>query len=261
MDNKIIYVSPEGNDNDEGTFENPLSSFKEAVKRADKNGCTIYVRQGRYHFSETLEIINKKNITIKPYENEMVFLDGGKVIPNERIKKLSDENIKNRIINKDVLTDIYEADLSGLGIEFEKYGNIGFDRCIKASPTELFINAVPQNVVMYPKKGDLPYSLKTVASGSSPNNGDFKKEKPVISYEDERCSLWKDVKEASVTGIFFWSYAHDTISIEKIDTDNKTITLNSPHYFGIADKPFCHWKVLNILEEISEKGEYFIDCD
>ena len=65
---------------------------------------------------------------------------------------------------KEVLNDVYEADLSGLGIEFEKYTNIGFDRCTKASPTELFINAEPQSVVMYPKKDSAPYPLKTVLS-------------------------------------------------------------------------------------------------
>lgn len=261
MKNSIIYVSNNGKDKNNGTISSPLLTLQEAVNKADKNGCTIYVRGGRYHFSETLEIINKKNITVKPYENEKVYLDGGKVIPNERIKKLSDENIKNKIINKEVLNDVYEADLSGLGIEFEKYTNIGFDRCTKASPTELFINAEPQSVVMYPKKDSAPYPLKTVFSGSAPSKCDFDIKKPVIAFSEDRCSLWKNAKEASVTGIFCWSYAHDTIGIEKIDTENKTITLNSPHYFGITDKNFCHWRVLNILEEMSEKGEYYIDCE
>ncbi len=257
----IIFVALNGNDKNEGTIEKPLLSLNEAVKRADEKGCTIYVREGRYHFSQTLEIINKKNIEIKPFENEKVYFDGGVVVPNDRIHKLSDEKIKERIINKNVLKDICEADLSGLGIKLEKYGNIGFDRCTKASPTELFINAEPQRVVVYPKKENEPYALKTVESGSAPSKKDFSMKKPVISFSEDRCALWKEATDASVTGIFCWSYAHDTIGIEKIDTENKTITLNSPHYFGLEDKNFCYWRALNILEEMSEKGEYFIDCE
>ncbi len=256
-----LYVSKKGCDTNSGTLESPLFNLQTAIDKADEKGCTIYVREGRYAFSQTLEIVGKKNIEIKAFEDEKVYFDGGVIVPNERVKKLSDEKIKERIINKSVLDDIYEADLSGLGIEFEKYGNIGFDRCTKAAPTELFINAEPQNVVIYPKKDAAPYPLKTIASGSVPCNCDFNKKKPVIAFSGDRCALWKDAKEASVTGIFCWSYAHDTIGIEKIDIKNKTITLNSPHYFGVTDKNYCYWRILNILEEMSEKGEYFIDCE
>lgn len=256
-----IFVSKIGNDNNVGSMLEPLATITEAIKRMEENGGKIYVREGRYRFFETLEIIEKNNITIMPYQNEKVYFDGGVVVPNEHIHKLSDEKIKNRIINKDILDSVFEADLSNLETELEKYGNVGFDRCTKASHTELFINGKPQNVVIYPKKDKPAYKLKTVDGGSVPHNGDFENKKPVIAFEDERCKLWKDAHQASVTGIFCWSYAKDTIGIDKIDIENKTITLNSPHYAGVKDEEFCNWRVLNLIEEISEKGEYFIDCE
>lgn len=258
---KKVFVSLLGNDSNSGSCDQPLLTLKEAINRLGNDGGEIFVREGRYRFFETLEIIGKNNVFIKPYDNEKVFFDGGVVIPNERIKKLEDEDIKSRIINKSILENVYTADLSGLGIEFEKYSNIGFYRCTKASSTELFINSKPQSIVVYPKEGQAPYPLKTVEKGSVPGEEDFSKKKPVIRYEDERCSLWKNAKEALITGIFNLPYAHDTIGIEKIDTENKTFTLNSPHYFGFEDHDYCYWRVLNLLEEISEKGEYYIDCE
>lgn len=256
----VIYVSKSGNDKNSGTIEAPLLNLQSAVDRIGEG--TIYVRDGRYNFSKALEIIGKKNITITPYENEKVYLDGGVVVPNERIKKLEDEKIRERIINKDILENVYEADLSGLGIELVKYQNIGFGRCEKAGPSELYINAKPQNVVMYPKKGKEPYKLETIESGSNPANGEFDMKKPVIAFSEDRCKLWENAKEAAVTGIFSASFATDTIGIEKIDVLKQEITLCEPHYFGFSKKnSFCHWKILNILEEISEKGEYYIDCE
>ena len=259
MKNNIIYVSKTGNDKNPGTQENPLYSLQTAINKIDEG--VIYVREGRYNFPKTLEIIGKRNITVKPYDNEKVYFDGGVVVPNERVNKLQDESIKAKIINKEVLKDVYEADLSGLGIELVKYQNIGFGRCEKAGPSELYINAEPQNVVMYPKKDKAPYKLKTLDAGSNPAGGDFDMKRPVIAFSEARCALWKEAHEAAITGIFNWSYAHDTIGIEKIDAENKTITLNEPHYFGFRDADYCHWKVVNILEEISEKGEYYIDCE
>ena len=64
-----IYVSTTGNDKNDGTISAPLLTLSEAIKRSDDRGLTIYVREGRYHFSQTIEIINQKNITIMPYEN------------------------------------------------------------------------------------------------------------------------------------------------------------------------------------------------
>ncbi len=260
MSKNTIYVSKLGNDSNNGTLESPLYSLKKAVETVGEG--TIYVREGRYNFNETLEIIGKKNITIMPYESEKVYFDGGVVVPNDRIKKLEDESVKARIINKDVIKDVYEADLSGLGIDLVKYQNIGFGRCEKAGPSELYINAQPQNVVMYPKKDEKPYKLETIECGSYPAGGEFDMRKPVIAFAEDRCVLWKDAKEAAVTGIFAASFAHDTISIEKIDVEKREITLCEPHYFCFSSEPtFQHWKVLNILEEISEKGEYYIDCE
>lgn len=259
-DKKMLFVSPTGNDENSGAFETPLKTVQKAVDSLGNNGGEIYVREGRYRFFETLEIVNKENITIKAYKNEKVYFDGGVVIPNERVKKLEDENIKRRIIDKTVLNDIYEADLSGLGIELERYGNIGYDRCTRAAHTEFFINSKPQNTVIYPKITEKAFTLKTVEGGGRPGYKDLSQKKPVIAYECQRGDLWKEADEASVTGMFSWCFATDTIGIEEIDTVNKTIKLNSPHYAGVRDRNFCHWRILNLIEEISEKGEYYIDC-
>lgn len=261
MNTKKIYVSKKGNDMNTGSIEEPIFSLKEAIDRLGEIGGEIYVREGRYRFFETLEIVGKRNIKIMPYENETVYFDGGAVIPNERVKKLSDEDAKKRIINKKVLNDVYEADLSGLQIQLERMPNIGFCRSIKASPNELFINTKPQTIVKYPKDDKDPYPLITIDGGSKPGMGEFERRKPVIGYEDDRCSLWKEAKDASLSGYFVWSYAHDIIGIEKIDTEKKTITLNSPHYGRVESHPYCHWRIVNLLEEISEKGEYYIDCE
>ncbi len=56
---QLIYVSPTGNDNNPGTLEKPLASFKAARDRARellKNHDSIEVifRDGYYYFDETV---------------------------------------------------------------------------------------------------------------------------------------------------------------------------------------------------------------
>lgn len=255
-----IYVALNGNDNNSGSIEAPFLTLEKAVSEAT-SGDVIYVREGRYHFKKSLEIIGKKNIKISNYDGEKVFFDGGVVVPSDRIKKLSDSNIKERIINKNVIDKMYEADLKGLGIELVKYQNRGFSRTYPEGPSELFINAKAQSVAMYPKKDEKALKYETIDSGSNPCEEDYSMRKPVIKYFDERCNLWGGAKEACITGIFYAGFAHDTIEIEKIDTENKTITMAYPHYFGFKDESYTCFKILNLLEEISEKGEYYIDCE
>ncbi|WP_449436021.1 hypothetical protein [Pedobacter steynii] len=82
---KDIYVSPKGNDKNQGTIEKPFASIKKAqlTARNTSGKVTIYLRGGTYYLSETVvftpEDSRKANagLTIKPYANEKVIVSGG----------------------------------------------------------------------------------------------------------------------------------------------------------------------------------------
>ncbi|BCE14755.1 hypothetical protein RSC3_02111 [Bacillus paralicheniformis] len=72
-----LYVSPDGNDQNEGTKEKPFRTLGHAAKKAVP-GTTVMIREGTYH--ETLDVREsgsaEKPITFQNYENEKVVISG-----------------------------------------------------------------------------------------------------------------------------------------------------------------------------------------
>ncbi|MEX0988198.1 MAG: right-handed parallel beta-helix repeat-containing protein [Bacteroidales bacterium] len=79
---KEYYVAPNGDDSGSGSLEQPFKTIQHAVKQL-KAGDTCYLRGGRYHEAvhiSNLKGLENKQITILPFNNEHVILDGTKEI-------------------------------------------------------------------------------------------------------------------------------------------------------------------------------------
>lgn len=80
-----IFVSPLGIETNDGSQSSPFKEIETALNQAknSKNkDITIYLREGVYHLSKTLEInsndFKNKKLTIAAYPNESVTITGGK---------------------------------------------------------------------------------------------------------------------------------------------------------------------------------------
>lgn len=265
-----IFVAPDGLDSAPGTKEQPVATLERAreLAREKKNegDVTVYLRGGRY-FRRQSFVLGEEDAALKgrtvrycAYPGETVYLDGGVVVDEERIQRTTDRNILDRVIEKEAREHLYEADLSGLGIVFGEYGNRGFRRPSRPAPNELFIDTKEMRLARYPKEGKPLIPIKEVLdTGSVPYDKDYSLRPAVFRYELERVDLWREAEESYVSGLFRYAWADDTIKIGKIDTEAKTITTEMPHLFGFEAQPHASWRILNLLEEIGEPGEYFID--
>jgi hypothetical protein len=59
-------------------------------------------------------------------------------------------------------------------------------------------------------------------------------------------------------------WAEEAVHLSKIDTIGKTFSTRGPSLYGFgpaSGKPYRRWYAFNILEEIDEPGEYYIDRD
>lgn len=101
-----LFVSPDGNDQNEGTKEKPFRTLKQAAKKAVP-GTTVMIREGTYH--ETLDVREsgsaEKPITFQNYENEKVVISG------ESVKDAEYETPLIQIHNQQYIT------ISGLTIQ------------------------------------------------------------------------------------------------------------------------------------------------
>lgn len=252
-----IYV---GKKTDNGIYFNTIEEAKNYLKNCRKNEeAEVIIAGGRYTFSESLCFDSSDRAAVyKAAEGEKVYFDGGIVIDGNKVKKVTDSNVIDRIIEDDAKEHILEVDLSCYDIELGEYGARGFRHPYIPAPNELFINGKPQKIASYPKNGYMPLN-RVIDTGSIPMEGDFSGRGGMIGYDVERGGRWTKAKDAYVSGFFANCYADDTIKIEYVDSVNKTIKLKNPGLNGL--KPDCEhrWKIVNLLEELGEPEEYYID--
>ncbi|MCA9329395.1 right-handed parallel beta-helix repeat-containing protein, partial [Candidatus Saccharibacteria bacterium] len=71
-----VFASPNGNDSNAGTLQSPVKTLQTAVNKTSPGG-TVVMRAGVYR--EALNTV-AKSITIQPYPNEDVWLDGSDLV-------------------------------------------------------------------------------------------------------------------------------------------------------------------------------------
>jgi len=277
-----IYVSPEGNDSNNGTIDKPLATISAARDKLRKlkkegewpnNAVHIYLKEGIYELDETL-VFNELDsgtinspLIISSYNNEKVSISGGRVISSEDFSPVDDQKILQRIISDDARKKILQADLKSLGIsDYGAFKQHGFSVAILPAPMELFVDGKPEILARWPNQGTV-YIPEVLDEGSLPIEEDFSYRGGTFMYDDERHELWKEPENVWLWGYFKAGYADDNIGIESIDTVENTIKLKNPHIFGITKTNREHewtgrntgYYAYNILEEIDMPGEYYID--
>lgn len=209
-----------------------------------KDGDVLEIPEGRYFINETMEIIGKKNITIKGTGN--VIFDGGLFLKPEDVKDY-DGKIKY-------------IDLEHYNVELGEYGNRGFRRAYVNSPNELFINGEAYTVARYPKKGMIYYEKEDIIDGGScVKTEEYDQRCAVLKLNNERFSKWVDAPDAYLGGYPAHTWADDCIKIKSFDKENQTVTTSQPHLFSFRHGECGGWYIVNLFEELTEEGEYYTD--
>jgi hypothetical protein len=271
---KEYYVSKSGNDNNLGTKDQPVATLKAArnlvrdfksTNKIPRKGITVWVSGGEYVQQKTFSLNESDSgepnapITWRAVEGETVSLIGGISIPVTGFSKIKDENIKKRF-NKELSKHVLQVNLNDLGISnLGKHTQYGHAISVTEAPLELFINNKPMTLARYPNKGFLSIG-ETIDSGSRPREGDYSERGAVFKYTDARHEKWAQQKDVWFQGTFYNGYADDKILVEKIDTISKQVKLATPHMYSVrGGKDYTHYVALNILEELDEPGEWYVD--
>lgn len=211
-----------------------------------KDGEVFEIPEGRYFIDKTIEFNGKKNITVKAKGN--VIFDGGVVLDNSKITTYKD-NIKM-------------IDLSYLNIELHELGNRGFRRAYHVAPNEFFVNLQAQQIARYPKKGIVGYEEDDIIEcGSRVRQCEFDCRNAVVKIRDKHIKNWKNANHAYLAGYPSEAWADECVKIEKIDVENQTITTSQPYLFGYNYTGHSGWYIVNLLEELTDEGEYYVDID
>ena len=265
-----FFVAPGGDDANPGTDLRPfrtLEAARDAVRRSPQRGkepVRIVLLPGRYARTATFELGAEDSgaegaaVVYAASEQGGSVIDGGVFVPAEACSPVKDADVRERLV-PEACDKVLEIDLAALGVrEFGEYGPRGFSRPVIPAPNEIFIDGEPQRVARWPNDKRIPLG-KVIDSGSVPRTGDKSNRGAKFRYVTDRALRWSKAGDMYVSGIFGQSWADDAIRVAKVDVDAGTITTVGPHLYGFRNRNFTTWCAANLLEEIDEGGEYFVD--
>lgn len=278
------YVSTNGSDKNSGNFNHPFATLDRAVRAVDiiikestgklPKPVEILFRGGLYHITRGITVTginpgSEASMKISAYNNENVIFSGGKKIKGKNFRVCKQKSILERLpteSGKKVLV----IDLKKEGVlEWGSLKQHGFGTIPEPAPLELFINGTPQTLARYPNIGILKVG-KVYDKGSIPRDGDFSNRGPEFGYEYDRPDRWKLARDIWLHGKFSYGFNDDHLRIESIDYSKKSFKIRQPHIYGVmsTDHPepnepegltFRGYYTYNLLEEIDQPGEYYLD--
>jgi hypothetical protein len=265
-----MYVSPAGNDGWSGMLKQPsqdktdgpfatLTGARDAIRilketrKLPKGNIVVEIEGGVYELPGTFELEAKdggadslSRVIYLGQKGSEVRLLGGRNLAKWNL--VTDTAVLGKF-SSDVRGKIYQTDLSAIGInDFGSPAGGGI---------ELFFNNKPMWLSRYPNKG---FVKITGLLNEDPEDIRGTKGDKVgkFNYDDQRINLWKNEKDAWVDGYWFWDWSEQREKIAKIDTEKKIIEVVPPyHSYGYRIGQWFYG--FNLLSEIDEPGEYYID--
>lgn len=266
------YVSPKGKDTNTGKFDKPFATpekardiVREELKSNRNVPITVFFREGTYTLRKSFELNSldsgsqKAPVIYSAYPDEKVNFTGGISISVEKAKKVSDKAILAKFVPS-AKDKILQVNLKSLGIS--NYGILrprGFGRPYQPAPMELFCNHDGMILARWPN--DSLVRIGTVLDpGSIPRNGDYSHRGGKFTFDVSRPERWGNAKDIWISGFFNTGYADDAVKIANLDLDKKIIITEQETMYGFAGgKEYQTWYAYNLLEEIDQPREYFID--
>ncbi len=248
-----FYVSPAGDDGNNGAFSSPFATLKQAqiavrtVIREASGPITIYLRSGVYYLAEPLIFRPQDSgnthapVEYRSYQGEEVVISGGQPLGNCWAPGAK---------------GIYQCDLSGTPLA---------DRF----PNQLFVNGRRQIRARYPNM-DPANPLRTGQGYRQVTGGSDARPDSVLTFDpatftDER---WKNPQTGIVHAFQSHNWGNMQYRIQSVDWDAHRIYLGEGGFqlqrtygIGVNGGKGSPFYVENILEELDSPGEWFFDPD
>lgn len=285
--NADFYVSSNGNDENDGSFEKPFATIEKArdavraLNKTGKNGITVAVKAGEYRisslaFSKEDSGTEECPITYCAYGDGEVVLNGGVTINPDSFKKVEEEAMLSRL-SKDAKDSVICTDLKEYGLTADDWGKmyaIGTYNTAEmydgdwTGPIycELFINDERQTVARYPDNGEYFYTGEVIDPGTDPYYADENEKpernpKPSVYGADEalakRISSWKTLDDVWMFGYWTADWADASTPIGDFNAEKRTLGLKFANYFETkAGAPYYFY---NVFEELDSPGEWYLD--
>jgi hypothetical protein len=282
-----FYVSPKGSDSSDGSLAHPFATLVKArdeVRKFSKNQIiTVWLAGGEYFFDTPFRLEAQDSgtaahpITYRAIEGETPRLLGGKKLNAADFHPVTNPATLARI-PQELREKIVELNLAKEGVKnVAPYSALFHDSGIMV---DLFSDGHRLPLARYPKKGYMTFA-KVIDNAGGPTdwrnsatsvkNVDPNGPGGTFQYRDDVASKferWKGQLDRGVWLRGYWRVAWEIegIRVASIDTAAHTATFAKPIPGGIGNKytrptgngTESYW-VMNLLEEVSEPGEWCLD--
>ncbi len=265
----VLYVAPNGNDAWSGTLDSPnadktdgpvatLERARDALRELRKTarltpgaleirviGGADYARTSSFTLGPEDGGSEEMPIVYTAYGTTPAVLSGGKKL---RSFGPVPKDIADRLASEDVRANVFACDLKAAGItEYGTLKRIGFGMGAGIAALEVFADGKPLTLARWPNDG----WAKIAAVPAGKDGGKF-------TYEGDRPNSWKFHDDIWVHGYWTWDWADSSEKVASINAKTKEIATVAPHgVYGY--KEGARYYVLNVLEELDQPGEYYVD--
>jgi parallel beta-helix repeat protein len=255
-----FFVATSGNDRNPGTIDKPFASLecaRDAIRDLNRKGTlppggiTVLIRGGTYNLPKTFELTERDSgspgapITYRAYRKEAVHLTGGEQVTG--FKPLKDPAILARL-DAAARGKVWQVNLKASGIfDFGELKRRGFSASGIPAALELFYNGKPMTLARWPNGG-----WTKIAAASDGQNGDR------FAYAGDRPAKWLQADDLWLHGYWCWDWADQYVRVASINTQAREIVTHGPDVvFGY--KTGARFYALNVLEELDQPGEWYLD--
>ena len=258
---KAFYVAPDGADANAGTRAKPFATLeraRDAIRELKKQGglpdggATVVLREGIYERTKPFELTKEDSgteaapIVYRALRGAEARLSGGKAVTGW--EPVTDKAILKRLEPK-ARGKVYQASLKALGLT--DYGQV------KGGGLELFFNDKPMTLSRWPNEGFVKI-VGLVEPGTVNVRGTKGSKAGKFIYEGDRPKRWAGEKDPWVHGYWFWDWSDQRHPVESIDTAKRVIAVKPP-YHGYGYRVGQWFYGLNLLSEIDQPGEWYLD--
>ncbi|KAK7087270.1 hypothetical protein V1264_021344 [Littorina saxatilis] len=264
-----IYVSPTGSDTNDGlSATHPVKTLQhvlDLMSRGRVQGDPVFVElmQGKHDLSSTLYIQSTSGtVVFRAYQGQTVHVTGGRHLPSGQFHQVTDSTVLHKLPHA-AHSKVVELDLTAAGVtdtgQLVTYGRF---IPVPVAPLEIYINGNPLRLAEWPNRSFI--NIKSVPDGANGKR---------FTYD----AAGRDVTWASETEPWtygFWRKSYDDFSeaVAHVDPHTHTMTLRDRptglvvgHYdpsdplktTGLQQGGY--FRVINMLCELDQPGEYYID--
>lgn len=268
-----LFVSPTGDDTNPGTRSRPFATLEaardvvrqlKANRGIPKGGLAIWLRAGTYVRTQAFVLGPEDSgaqgapIVYRNWKKEPVRLLGGRVLPP--FQPIADPAVRARLTPA-AQTRVRQCDLRSLGIpDTGSLRSRGFGRATVPAHAELFHGARPMTLARWPNEGEFARIAGFPDTGAKDDEhgGKIGQLENGFLFSCDRPSRWKDPSQLWVHGYWCWDWANSYEQVASIHADLHLLKTAPPHgLYGFRSGQRFYF--LNVLEELDEPGEWFID--